>query len=113
MFSRSEAGRYIFEGATVLRLIYLMVISWRKAVADRGGNYVATATQEPREILTLAEEFLHSVRSRGEEPGSFSFDMRVIVMLHSVGFVFRHRRMRREAIDLLLDTPWREGFWDS
>jgi hypothetical protein len=113
MLSRTEAGQSLFEGATVLRLMYVMVTSWRKAVAKDGARYVATAIWEPREILTLAKEFLNSVRSRGEEPGNFTFDMRVIVMLHSVGFVFRHRRMRREAIDLLLEKPWREGLWDS
>jgi hypothetical protein len=113
MLSRSEAGRPFFEGATVLRLMYLMVISWRKAVSKDGPLFCATATREPKEILTLAKEFLHSVRSRGDELGNFSFDMRVIVMLHSVGFVFRHRKSRREAIDALLYKPWREGLWDS
>ncbi|KAE9369404.1 hypothetical protein N431DRAFT_560236 [Stipitochalara longipes BDJ] len=113
MLSRTEAGKSLFEGATILRLMYVMVISWRKAVAKGGAQYVATAKREPREILTLAKELLDSVRSRGEEPGNFTFDMRVIVMLHSVGFVFRHRRMRRETIDLLLERPWREGLWDS
>jgi hypothetical protein len=110
--SRSEAGKSLYEGATVMRLTYLMVTSWRKAVAKNGAQFCATATQVPREILSLAKEFLHSVRAKGEGPG-FSFDMRVIVMLHTVGFVFRHRKLRREAIDLLLDRPWREGLWDS
>jgi len=113
MLSRTEAGKPLFEGATILRLMYLMVTSWRKVVAKDGAHYVATASREPGEILTLVKEFLSSVRSRGEEPGSFMFDMRVIVMLHSVGFVFRHRKMRREAIGLLLERPWREGLWDS
>jgi hypothetical protein len=81
-------------------------------VAKNGAHFCATATKEPREILSLAKEFLHSVRAKGEGP-EFSFDMRVIVMLHTVGFVFRHRKLRREAIDILIDRPWREGLWDS
>jgi hypothetical protein len=114
LLSRSEAGKSLFEGATALRLVFLMVVAWRKAVAKDGGAFCEQATQEPREIVTLARAFLNSARSGHRASSSdFNFDMHIIVPLKSVGFVFRHRKLRRDAIDLLLDRPWREGLWDS
>jgi Fungal specific transcription factor domain/Fungal Zn(2)-Cys(6) binuclear cluster domain len=114
LLSRSEAGKSLFEGATTLRLHYLMVVAWRKAVAKDGGLFCATATREPREIIALARAFRESVKSSGGQANpDFNFGMHIIVPIKSVGFVFRHRRSRREAIDLLLDSPWREGLWDS
>jgi hypothetical protein len=91
-----------------------MFVAWRKAVAKDGGPFCATAAREPRDIIDFAKAFLEPVRSSaGQANPGFNFDMHVIVPLKSVGFVFRHRNLRRKVIDLLLDRPWREGLWDS
>jgi hypothetical protein len=37
------AGKSLFEGGTVLRMHYLMVMTWRKAVAKHGSAFCAQA----------------------------------------------------------------------
>jgi hypothetical protein len=69
-FSRSEAGESLFLGATILRLMYLMVIYWRKAVAKGGATFCATAVQEPKEIVRIHSHTYLSfslIRAEGHE----------------------------------------------
>jgi hypothetical protein len=39
--------------------------------------------------------------------------MQIIVPLMTVGWIYRHRALRREAIELLLRSPRKEGVWDG
>ena len=45
--------------------------------------------------------------------GQFAFDMGLIYPLIIPTLNCRDRRLRREAIDLLSESPWREAHWDS
>ncbi|TVY49024.1 Beauvericin cluster-specific repressor, partial [Lachnellula occidentalis] len=53
----------------------------------------------------------------GHETGNgtwtWTFDMQIIVPLLTVGWIYRHRTLRREAIELLLRSPRKEGVWDG
>jgi hypothetical protein len=39
--------------------------------------------------------------------------MQIIVPLMTVGWIYRHRALRSEAIELLLRSPRKEGVWDG
>ncbi|PVH77255.1 hypothetical protein DL98DRAFT_463945 [Cadophora sp. DSE1049] len=76
----------------------------------------------PHEEFLLASTLLDIARillensKRGEiETGNtvYVFDMQIIVPLMTVGWVYRHRALRREAIQLLLRSPRKEGVWDG
>jgi len=45
--------------------------------------------------------------------GQFAFDMGLIYPLIFPALNCRDRKLRREAIDLLSEDPWREAHWDS
>jgi hypothetical protein len=68
-------------------------------------------TTELEELVGISRILL----SRGEElcSGEFVFDMQIIVPLMTVGWIYRHRALRREAIELLLRSPRKEGVWDG
>ena len=68
-------------------------------------------TTELEELVGISRILL----GRGEELCSeeFVFDMQIIVPLMTVGWIYRHRALRREAIELLLRSPRKEGVWDG
>ncbi|PMD29927.1 hypothetical protein L207DRAFT_538384 [Hyaloscypha variabilis F] len=69
-------------------------------------------TTELEELVGISRILL----GRGEELGNnggFVFDMQIIVPLMTVGWIYRHRALRREAIELLLRSPRKEGVWDG
>lgn len=45
--------------------------------------------------------------------GGWTFDMQILVPLLTVGWIYRHRALRRVAIELLLRSPRKEGVWDG
>lgn len=68
-------------------------------------------TTELEELVDISRILL----GRGEELGNegFIFDMQIIVPLMTVGWIYRHRALRKEAIELLLRSPKKEGVWDG
>ena len=68
-------------------------------------------TTELEELVGISRILL----GRGEEVGNggFVFDMQIIVPLMTVGWIYRHRALRSEAIELLLRSPRKEGVWDG
>jgi hypothetical protein len=72
-----------------------------------GGRF----TMELEELVDIARILL-SEANRGLD-GGFVFDMQIIVPLMTVGWVYRHRALRREAVELLLRSPRKEGVWDG
>jgi len=48
-----------------------------------------------------------------EDEVGLAFDMQIIVPLMTVGWVYRHRGLRRQAIELLFQSPRKEGGWDG
>lgn len=70
-------------------------------------------TTELEELVDIARILLDQpVKAEGGGMG-FVFDMQIIVPLMTVGWIYRHRALRREAIQLLLRSPRKEGVWDG
>ncbi|CZT51872.1 uncharacterized protein RSE6_13084 [Rhynchosporium secalis] len=71
-------------------------------------------TTELEELLDIARILLANSGRGNLENGATPcvFDMQIIVPLMTVGWIYRHRSLRREAIQLLLHSPWKEGLWD-
>ena len=69
-------------------------------------------TRELEELVDIARILLRETNRR-VQGGGFVFDMQVIVPLMMVGWVYRHRALRREAVELLLRSPRKEGVWDG
>jgi len=65
-------------------------------------------TARIREVLDLVKRLLLQASDTG-----FSVEMHLLVPLMIVAKMFRHRKMRREAIDLMFAYPRREGLWDG
>ena len=102
-FSRMEEGKANFKGATALRLHYLTGIALRNALVGSGEMFYRESIPGLQEIVTLSRIFLDLSNSNSGNTGpSFNFDLQVILPLQTVGIVFRHRKLRREAIELLL-----------
>jgi hypothetical protein len=68
-------------------------------------------TRELEELVDIARILLLETNRRLE--GGFVFDMQTIVPLMTVGWVYRHRALRREAVELLFKSPRKEGVWDG
>ena len=109
--SRRPEGKNIFLGATTLRLHSVSGYLSKSTVACSRETFYGRFTKELTEIVELSKVLIEGSKS-STVPG-FSFDVQVIVPLTTVGWRFRHRALRREAISLLLDYPRREGVWDG
>jgi hypothetical protein len=67
-----------------------------------------------QELVGIARLLLDEEEKNGNGTGEgWTFDMQIIVPLLTVGWVYRHRTLRREAIGLLLRSPRKEGVWDG
>ncbi|KAE8447196.1 hypothetical protein EG329_011027 [Mollisiaceae sp. DMI_Dod_QoI] len=69
-------------------------------------------TTELEELVDIARILLDQPQ-KAEGGGGFVFDMQIIVPLMTVGWIYRHRALRKEAIQLLLRSPRKEGVWDG
>jgi hypothetical protein len=109
--SQSEGGETLYMGAIVLKIQELVGQACRSSVACSREFLYVQSVQYLREIIHLAREVIEWTKARSA--CSFSLDAHVIYPLVVVGLRFRHRALRREAIDLLQQKCWREGVWDS
>ena len=66
-------------------------------------------TDDFRQIVQIAK-VLHTQPSN---TAVFTFDLRYIPQLYFTAIRCRNRVIRRQAIELLLSRPYREGVWDS
>jgi len=115
--ARGPGGQDMFMLASTLRLHwlagYMSIASNNCSVGLRnGGRY----TKELEELISISRMLLEQPTTlhQGEREGTgFVFDMQIIVPLMTVGWVYRHRALRREAIQLLLRSPRKEGVWDG
>lgn len=64
-------------------------------------------------LSTYVLRILNRHDTPSSRKGKFSFDSHVIIPLHMVAHKCRDRKIRRQAIDLLVGNPRREGVWDS
>ncbi|KAH6696708.1 hypothetical protein BKA61DRAFT_622928 [Leptodontidium sp. MPI-SDFR-AT-0119] len=72
-------------------------------------------TTELEELVDIARILLDNSKRENSENNNtvYVFDMQIIVPLMTVGWIYRHRSLRREAIQLLLRSPRKEGVWDG
>ncbi|KAH8763981.1 hypothetical protein F5882DRAFT_414844, partial [Hyaloscypha sp. PMI_1271] len=61
------------------------------------------------ELMTLCKTLLLDC----DYDGGFSMEANLLIPLGVLTYRFRHRALRREAIDLLIRYPRREGLWDG
>ena len=63
-------------------------------------------TREIEEHRHAIEDNTQSILDDGPSmKSSFGMDVQVVLPLSIVGVKYRHRKFRREAVDLLLDRP--------
>lgn len=82
---------------------YLSVSSNNSRSSLGSGKFTSELSELLKISRTLAEH---------GEP-AHAFDMQLIVPFMTVAWAYRHRALRRQAIDLLLRSPRREGGWDG
>ncbi|KAH9218116.1 hypothetical protein DL95DRAFT_385887 [Leptodontidium sp. 2 PMI_412] len=68
-------------------------------------------TAELLEVVALSKKLLEAFR-HGEST-NFTLDFGMNIPLYIAGFKCRIGSVRREIVDMLLNQPRREGFWDS
>ncbi|KAG0651528.1 Aspercryptin biosynthesis cluster-specific transcription regulator atnN [Hyphodiscus hymeniophilus] len=109
--SRS-ACQETFLRASTLRLHWL---SGYLSIASNNSRHTLVNdgrfTRELKELVDIARILLRETNR--ELDLGVVFDMQIIVPLMTVGWVYRHRALRREAIQLLLRSPRKEGVWDG
>ena len=67
-------------------------------------------TEKLTELVHLCRELL---RSKPDKDIGFGIESEVAMPLGKVAYCFRHRALRKEAIELLLDYPRKEGLTES
>lgn len=87
---------------------YLTVASNASDISLDSGRFVA----ELEELVSVSGILLVEAM-KAEKPYNFAFDVQVIVPLTTVGWIYRHRALRRNVIALLRQSPRREGVWDG
>lgn len=108
--SRTPGGREDFLGAIALETQYLISLFCLGAVPLDPETMAVRFTPVFKEIVTLSRAFL-------EHPDltdmNYTFDTQIIAPLYITARRCSHSRIRREAIELLLSSPRREGVWDA
>lgn len=111
--SRSRSAPHShFLLASTLRLHWLagyMSIASNISHANLVNN--GRFTTELEELVDIARLLLDQPEE--QRPGGYVFDMQIIVPLMTVGWIYRHRGLRKEGVQLLLRSPRREGTWDG
>lgn len=98
----------LLKEATLLRMHWLGCIAW---VASGTPGAYTRYTKELTEIVELSKTLLNDIVT-----APFAFDLVLILPLSIVGWAYRHRALRREAISLfqkLAMTDRREAIWDA
>lgn len=104
----SSADSVLQKGATLLKMHRISGSLW--VVSGSPGAFRAY-TKELREVVELSKVLIDMLTL---EPLSVApLDMVVVLPLSVVGWNYRHRALRREAIDILSTLARREAVWDS
>ncbi|KAE8453299.1 hypothetical protein EG329_011366 [Mollisiaceae sp. DMI_Dod_QoI] len=108
-----EEGKEVSKGVMALRIKILTAAAWKNCLAPGRGVFYGDSTELLTEMVTLSRAVLSRDDDIPQATSDFGFEGGIITSLRTVGFVYRHRRLKREAIELLLERPWKEGLWDS
>ncbi|CZR55781.1 uncharacterized protein PAC_05669 [Phialocephala subalpina] len=106
-----DEGKGTSKGVMTLRIQFLTARAWENAMKPGIGVFYGDNTEILTEIVELARKVRDT--SDGEIDSGFGFEGGLITGLRTVGFVYRHRRLKRYAVQILLERPWKEGLWDS
>ena len=115
-YSRTVEGKGSFIKAAALKLRYKTTMIALSSSLMEGELQYDRFTDLFKDILELAEMMINAFDKSTDHRynrASFTFDSGVIGSLYVVATKCRNRIMRRQAIDLLLTKPRREGIWDS
>jgi hypothetical protein len=113
--ARSPSGSDMFVLASTLRLHwlsgYMMIVSNNcSSSLKNSGRY----TRELSELVGLATLLSKPTDANsGKDGAGYVFDLQIVLPLVTVGWLYRHRVLRKEAIELLLRSPRKEGVWDG
>ncbi|CZR61336.1 uncharacterized protein PAC_11232 [Phialocephala subalpina] len=106
--ARRVPGTKLFNGVALLQLHCQACYLWMATGAPDRSMYYRKYTKQLRETVALAK-----IVNAQQVEGSFSLDFRTVLPLMVVSFMYRHIGVRRDIIQLFLDSPRREGLWDS
>jgi len=98
-----------FKRAIVLKITYLYTyLTMMVPMLSLQESYYGQ-TARLTELMTLCKTLLLDC----DYDGGFSMEANLLIPLGVLTYRFRHRALRREAIDLLIRYPRREGLWDG
>ncbi|KAH8594728.1 hypothetical protein B0O99DRAFT_687505 [Bisporella sp. PMI_857] len=108
---QSQSGA-LYLGAASLRLQFLNGYLRQSTYSGDETIYYGRYTNELREMLDISRILLLHYPTYHNQI-SISLDSNVIAPLDTVGCHFRDRKLRREAQQLLLANPRKEGAWNG
>jgi hypothetical protein len=93
-------------------------LHWLAGYMSVASNNSHSSLVNAGRFTTELEELVDIARILLEQPeenksGGLVFDMQIIVPLMTVGWIYRHRALRKEGVRLLLRCPKKEGSWDG
>ena len=106
--ARSMQNRTLLEGGTLLRMHYLGSYLWNASGSPCKEMYYRRYTEELKEMVELTKALIDMVAV-----SSFSLDMMVVLPMAVVGWIYRHRALRREVIAIFSNLVRREAIWDT
>lgn len=114
-FSRTPEGKESFIKATLLKLRYKTAMVVTSSSLAESELQFDRFTDLFKDMLELSQVILNNDKFADHRynRASFTIDGGVIGPLYVVATKFRNSTMRRQAINLLLGKPRREGIWDS
>jgi hypothetical protein len=110
--ARTAEGRKNFLAATALETHYLSSYFGLDAMALDSQSYASRSTAVFKEIVSLCTAILSHPAAIADET-KYTFDLQIVAPLYATGLRCRHSATRRQAADLLLSSPRREGVWDA
>jgi hypothetical protein len=111
--ARTQRDPALFKGATLLRIHYLASDLCVATYSPLVQYYYTQRTPQLTELVGLIQDMIDTPDMPLVEDTDFQLDIKLIIPLNVVGLKYRHRALRRRAIDILLSLPRREGVWDG
>ena len=110
--ARNDPRGPLFERATYMRSQHLAAYLTAQFCACGPETWWYSNTRELKELMDCAKALL-ALRKEDSFESNFSIDSKRITPLLVIGMPYRHRALRREAVELLSGFPMRECWWDS
>ena len=111
--SRGHPGSKEFLGASMLMIQYVSANLMCVPAEEKSEMIFDQYTSQYRTLVDLSQELLEEFPRTKARKAVFSFDDGFVASLFSAATRCRDRDIRSQAIKLLVETPRREGLWDS